>query len=84
MGRRYLKRAVRSSSVLGFATQPPKYGWGRCPGCASTVEPLEGVCFVCGCPATWRQIERAPQRVNAFHPILTRTQGGRGGYDWKA
>lgn len=76
MGRRCLRRAVH------FSSEPPKYGWGRCPGCGSTVEPLDGCCFVCGCPATWRQIERSGQRVNALHPLLTRTVKGEG-YNWE-
>lgn len=56
-----------------YSSEPPrheysKYGWGRCPSCGSTTEPQDGVCFVCGCPATWRQIERSHDRAFVFNP----------------
>ncbi len=60
MGRNSTRLAV------GYSSEPPKYGWGRCPSCGSTTEPSDGVCFVCGCPATWRQIERIWERAKAF------------------
>lgn len=66
MGRNSSKRGASYSST------PPrefaKYGWGRCPSCGSTTEPQDGVCFVCGCPATWRQIERSHDRAFTFNP----------------
>lgn len=78
---------VRNSTRLAgisFSHEPPKYGWGRCPACGSTTEPDDGVCFVCGCPATWRQIERVGERMKTFNPCpdYPRHQRSQGVNPW--